>query len=930
MGATERIFLGWDRPLVHAAAGELLARLGGDRRDRGSRGEPIDFSGVVVCTLAARTGRLLLVALARAAGALIPPRIVTPDELLRVLHGSPGVPVAGEAARLAAWTTGLAELGEDERAVLGLSADAATDELRAAAARAMRAVDELRAELVGVERAVAAAAGSPSTALRARWEALERADAAARARLDRAGLVDGWSCVAAGHRGGLPAPEGVRAIVLVGVVRMAGALAAALAATPAEVVAMVGAPESHAEGFDELGALRAGWQAPIEPAPGQWVVVDSPTDQADAAIGAIAELAAARAPDEITLGVADRSFARLLQERARRCGLVTRDAAGSPVLGAGPARLLALASAFWREGTCRALGALARHEAAARWLESGGFVEGAWLAALDRYAMERLPTRVPREWLGDLATRRRLSGVVRGLDALTGAALCRGESRPLSAWAPEIGAMLARAYGTDGWADESDRRALDALAAALGEMAALAGAASVDLPVRGHEAVAFALDLTRGTIPPAADPGGVDMVGWLELAFDDAPVVIATGMNEGHVPASAGEVDPFLPEAMRRALGLTTSDRLVERDAYQLALLVRSHEHVRLISTRADEDAGPTVPSRLLMRGTDDAVASRLDAWRRPGTRPRRPAALGRASASRFPLRPVAPAPPVTTMRVTGFRDYLRSPYAFYLRHVLGLREVVVGARELDAARFGELVHEAVRRFSLGEARHATRDAEARDAMLAALDDASRDVFGPEVPVAVRVQVEQARRRLESLADWHAARARDGWRIAHVEWSPGEDAVLDAGSVAMGITGRIDRVDVHEEAGVQLIDFKTGESVRRPESAHRARDGSWTDLQLPLYRHLARELLGDRSAALAYVQVPGDPAPEHLMVAQWSEEHLSSADDAARQVARAVAAGEFASPGSDPNERGIIAALLGLMFLGDAGDAGEADAEEPA
>jgi len=79
---------------------------------------------------------------------------------------------------------------------------------------------------------------------------------------------------------------------------------------------------------------------------------------------------------------------------------------------------------------------------------------------------------------------------------------------------------------------------------------------------------AFAADV-RTTDRPA---GALDLLGWLELLWEDAPHLIVAGANDGHVPdAIMGDV--FLPEVRRAKLGLKTNAERFARDAYLLAAL---------------------------------------------------------------------------------------------------------------------------------------------------------------------------------------------------------------------------------------------------------------------------------------------------------------------------------------------------------------------
>ena len=70
----------------------------------------------------------------------------------------------------------------------------------------------------------------------------------------------------------------------------------------------------------------------------------------------------------------------------------------------------------------------------------------------------------------------------------------------------------------------------------------------------------------------ARPAGAIDLLGWLELLWEDAPHLVVTGLNDGRLPETVAG-DPFLPEALRARLGLKTNEARFARDAYLLAAL---------------------------------------------------------------------------------------------------------------------------------------------------------------------------------------------------------------------------------------------------------------------------------------------------------------------------------------------------------------------
>ena len=267
------------------------------------------------------------------------------------------------------------------------------------------------------------------------------------------------------------------------------------------------------------------------------------------------------------------------------------------------------------------------------------------------------------------------------------------------------------------------------------------------------------------------------MLGWLELPLDDAPALVVTGLNEGNVPASLNS-DLFLPNQLRRALDIEDNDRRYARDAYAMSVLAASREKLHLIAGRRSAEGDPLLPSRLLFACDDPTMAQRVMAFF--SADPDSPggtitAGKMQPGAEQSKLEVPRPRPlsvPITSMRVTEFKDYLCCPYRYYLRHVLKLEGLADSAEELDGAMFGSLAHEVL--HALGnEPDVAVGKADVickfLDAQLVA---AVLSHFGKTPLPSILVQVEQLRRRLAALAQWQADWAAQGWRIEHVEVSP--------------------------------------------------------------------------------------------------------------------------------------------------------------
>ncbi len=556
------------------------------------------------------------------------------------------------------------------------------------------------------------------------------------------------------------------------------------------------------------------------------------------------------------------------------------------------------------------LAALVRHPALARRLAKSIDVD--WLTLVDQFYTEHLPARVSDSW-PKRSRVRALMHKVKGSVEATFLELSRSK-QPLSAWAQPILNLLTAVYGEERLAEsrEPDRTILlacDEIRDVLKTHAEIDS--SLSPAVTGAGALRMLLRQLEGaTIPPRASAEAIELLGWLELIWDDAPATIVCGFNEGSISKTVGG-DLFLPNALRQRLGLNDNDRRLARDKYALGLLGSSRERLHLIAGRRSAENDPLAPSRLLFACPTEELARRtLRLFSSPpmSSRILLPGSLrpGRNNSNLpVPEPPAAPVP-VPIFRVTEFRDYLACPYRYYLRHRLNLESLTDSAPELDAAQFGSLLHEALMDFGRSEFVDSTSPDEIRDRLFLALGELSAARFGGAAQPAVQVQIELLKLRLEAFAAKQAERRAQGWQIMHVEREFGEregnvrPAPFPVDGQPALLAGRIDRIDRHEATGVwAVLDYKSSEKAEDPAKTHRQGD-DWVDLQLPLYRHLVRELNVTGEVKLGYIQLPKDTAKIDFKLAEWTEDDLRRADDAARDVVRRIRNGVFWPKAAEP------------------------------
>ncbi len=896
-----RKFLDWDRPALPAVADWLIGLT--------SRGKaPVDLAGVMVVVPGRRAGRRLRELLIdRTGGRLIPPATVTAGELPERLY-QPQLPFASDLVQALGWVHALRQL---EPQVLQCVVTTPPDRRDLGGWLALGEMlqaqhRELAADGLDFGDVVRLGRELPTFAEHARWEVLRDVQALYLKTLDGLALWDQQTArlVAVKQR----ECRTDRDIVLVGMTDMGATVRAMLDHVADRVTALIHAPARLADRFDAHGCvIPSAWQdVPIDIGAGQVCVVDRPRDQAEQVVRALASFEGRYRADELAIGMPDERLAPYVQRLLKECGVHSRSAIGGTLSQTAPYRFLHAVAEYLGESRTERFASLVRHPDVAAWLTRRGATEG-WLTELDRYVQDYLPMRLGGgAWRGSRKKTWRLRSVQRRVEQLVKP--LRSAPQPLGEWSAPLATLLLKVYGdVEVERDQSRDRVLleacESLQRVLERNAAVP--ASLAPTVSAAEALRLALrQVEHEQLAPPVDEGAIELLGWLELPLDDSPGLIVTGFNEGVVPTSVS-ADPFLPDSLRARLGVLDNLRRYARDAYALSALLHSREAVVLIAGRRDERGDPLLPSRLYFAADAETVARRVQECYRPAAAgkcvPRAGALtgawrVGDGAESRFRVpRPSRNRRPADVVRVTAFRDYLASPYRFYLRHVLKLSELDDRVDELSPQAFGTLLHNVLNEFARSDVRDSAEAAEIREFLRNDLQRSADEQFGAPRIMAVDVQIAQVEMRLAAFAEWQAERRRQGWRIVHSEQSTDRSGVpFDLGDGrSVRLHGRIDRIDRHDaEPRWAIFDYKTGEAGRGPDAQHR-REGRWVDLQLPLYRHIARAWGVEGDVELGYIILPSDTNQMQAAMASWTDDELRSADETAREVGRRILDGDF-------------------------------------
>lgn len=701
-----------------------------------------------------------------------------------------------------------------------------------------------------------------------------------------------------------------RDFVLVAVADLNRAMRAMLDLVADRVTVLVAAPEKWADRFDEHGCLipEAWLDVPMPIDDGTVRRVDTPADQAYEVAQELARYDGRYRADEVSIGLADPSLAPQIARQLSEFGVATRYVNSRQVKDSRPYRLLATVAEYLRTPTFASFAALVRHPDVYDWLQTRG-ADATLLTQLDELQVRRLPTEFVtcESWIS-----KRWGQVASALTAICEWLLpLRQPDKPLHAWSESVQGVLIEVYRHRAF-DKHDRHDSITLAALEQIRQGLAGLGDVPERLVPTTSAASALQVVLEAIgseliPPPASPDAIEMLGWLELPLDDAPALIVTSFNEGYLPSSRG-ADMFLPNRLRKHLGLNDSDRLYARDAYFVCLVTATRQEVTWIVGRQDVERNPLAPSRLLFATDLERIAVRAKTYFGEFTNVRPRLLLGGAFVPRVESRLEVPPPEECELpqylRVTDFRSYLACPYRFYLRRILQLASLSDEGEELDALQFGNLLHDVLQQFgNSAEAKSLDDESRLADWLTNELYRIARDELGERRRPAVNVQLEQLRLRLTGFARWQAEHTRDGWQIVEVEQQLAQE--LQFGEYSVVIQGRIDRIDYHPDRNEWLVlDYKSGDGGLTPDKTHRVRK-EWVDLQLPLYRRMfaaAQQLSNE--PRVGYVLLPREVKHCGAALADWQPEDWQSADAKAAEVVAAIMSRTFWPPtyGGLPDE----------------------------
>lgn len=288
--------------------------------------------------------------------------------------------------------------------------------------------------------------------------------------------------------------------------------------------------------------------------------------------------------------------------------------------------------------------------------------------------------------------------------------------------------------------------------------------------------------------------------------------VVMVGCDDRQLPSFS---DPglFFSNAFVRSLGMKGMEEEYIQQSRDLSQLLISHQYVDLFWQEfADADAQNRPASWLvrLMSSSQDSLVS--------------PISLPYKNAQAKPVfqskvswdSKMYPLPGLISP--SAYKILRDCPYRFYVSKLLGLRQPKVLERDSDFSLIGQLLHRILKIFhqklktqdaQKGDGDQQWSDQDRKIWMEKNLSSISQNIFGPYILGNGRFMADNFawKKQIPSWIDWQLHREKEGWHFHNGECKVGFDLRLSQGEV-IRIEGYPDRLDLHEESGFSVIDYK--------------------------------------------------------------------------------------------------------------------------
>ncbi|MFV0415009.1 MAG: PD-(D/E)XK nuclease family protein [Chthoniobacterales bacterium] len=976
-----RIFLGWDMPALPAVADWLI--------ENHTLPDKQDFSDYVILLPSSRAGRRLTEILAqrlagRDAALFNPPRTLTPAALAEALFTAPDqiYPPAPDFLTRLAWRTAVQKLDQNEKKILGLTENFNTSAVNSSLAGKLASVcRELRAQLLQPKSVAKhlATQNNQSPRAQALWQVLASAFTLYLRQLEAWQHSDpGEFTIACFEKGTLrsPAPDSLKVIVAA-LPEFDAMYALALVRLPDPQV-LIHAPENP-DVFDAWGRLntKAWSQHRVDLKHGEITVCKDGEDQAQAVGRTLSEWRKNFPNARQVLCAPDTSTFSELRTALAKQQITARPPSLINFRQSRPFVLLSLLAKYNERKPSeapdfRTVARIARHPdflAATALSDPASDLDRLYENHQPRYFA---PSAYPQTEPGEEEEEKSYNQISKKLfvlekhlnqlfsfpSALTGLGNYTKYTRKF------LGQLYATAkvnrHSVEG------RTLIEPLEALLNSLREIEKFASKNSPSLKKTDMSFSAFLkllieTLGshTVPPPDTANSIDLIGWLEISGEDAPLLCIASLCEGIVPASV-TYDAFLPGHLRKQLSLNHDEARLARENFLLAGAAACRPGcLRLFVPKQNSQGDPLRPSRTLLSGLEGKeLATRLLRLLDADSKAEE---SEETTAEKSYIISTEATPLRETLSVTEFSKYIASPRLYYFEKIRGLKLPQDTQEGLPPPLIGTILHNVFEVFGHDPA---IRDSQnVRDIyawVRAEFDRQWEERFARLESSFLHAQKTSLEQRLYDFSRHQVKARNEGWEIFYTERSQSQEdeilaplCLLEHGRHAgtqIRVKGRIDRVDYRPNAAEgeirwRVIDYKTGAKAERPDKKHFAATSNeksvrWKDLQLPLYYHLFPHLAekkgwknyqsGER-VELCYFLLPEEsgnseisPPFNHDFIGTAilpGDEEKPLGLEKAVEIAHKIAAGEFEEIGKLPNYINPIFATL-------CGDSSQKDEDE--
>jgi ATP-dependent helicase/nuclease subunit B len=315
----------------------------------------------------------------------------------------------------------------------------------------------------------------------------------------------------------------------------------------------------------------------------------------------------------------------------------------------------------------------------------------------------------------------------------------------------------------------------------------------------------------------------------------DAAIVL--GADSDHLPSRPAET-LFFANVVRRELGLATRESRQRQQLRELTSLLISCPEV-VLSWQGWRGGETNTPSPWLQRL--ELVLDSTGCPKLPAHSPRLTQKMLNAVPALMP-RPTAPALMPERLSASGYNSLVVCPYQFFASRMLRL-SAADELSELPQKRdYGEWLHQILKQYH-DTVREQGVPVEQREACMASVSDAVFSDILQKNPAALGYQSRWGK-IMSAYVAWANTHEAEGWQFGFGEqW---QERLLSWEGGSVKLVGQIDRIDVREDGGRLVLDYK---SAKKDKLNNRLK--TLEDHQLPFYGLL----LDPPPAAAAYVAI---------------------------------------------------------------------------